>query len=66
MAASACGATRNQGRVTVVECGATPPTGSNIGRFRCYRRSQIDERRENDQRAMERMYYDSSRKAPSR
>jgi hypothetical protein len=58
---SACATTSGQNKVTVVECDDRPPTGSNIGRLRCYRRTDIEQRREQDRRDLERMQYDTAR-----
>lgn len=65
MSASAC-ATSNQGggrKTYVVVCDEKAPTGSNIGRLKCYRKTDMDERRARDRAEMERALFDSKRPA---
>ncbi|HYU15720.1 MAG TPA: hypothetical protein VEL05_06605 [Candidatus Acidoferrum sp.] len=61
MSASACATTGNQKKVTVVECDDKAPTGSNIGRLRCYKRTDVEDRTEQDRRQMEKWQFDSMR-----
>ena len=51
------------GRAYEVVCADEAPTGSNISRFRCYRRWQVEDRRQQDRAAMERIQFDTKRPA---
>jgi hypothetical protein len=54
-AAGGCaGSAQSGGKVRVIVCSDDPPTGSHIQRLRCYRKTQIDERMENDREQMRR------------
>jgi hypothetical protein len=60
---SGCATTKNKSddKDYAVICTDEKPTGSNISRFRCRKRWQVEDRRASDRAAMERIQFDTRR-----